>query len=74
MRAWLLYFEKDIEKNKYNINKYISEGRNKGISIECKSVEEVDLNKDSLPFFVIARMIHPRLSEELENQIGRAHV
>lgn len=80
MTGWLIYGQRDAEKNKGYIEFYRAEGKNLGIDIELMFRENIEVGirnnswfiryegKDcSKPDFAIVRTIYPLLSRQLEN-------
>lgn len=80
MIGWLLYSEKDVEKNKGYIGFYMEEGIKLGIKIELVIANELEFgvrNNEyyiqfknvpiSKPDFVISRTIYPLLTKQIES-------
>lgn len=79
MIGWLIYNERDVEKNKRYIEFYIEEGKLQGIQIKLILVEKFEFgvrnntwyfkyenNEINRPDFAICRTIYPLLNKQLE--------
>ena len=79
MVGWLIYSERDVEKNKRYIEFYIEEGKLQGIQIKLILVEKLEFgvrnntwyftyenNEINRPDFAICRTIYPLLNKQLE--------
>lgn len=79
MIGWLIYSQKDIEKNKNYIQFYIEEGKLRNILIQLILAEDLEFgiqagqwyitcNKEAVnhPDFAICRTIYPLLNKQLE--------
>ena len=79
MKAWLLYSEKDVEKNRRYIEFYQEEGKIRNIDIKLMLVEQMEFGvkqgtwfcnyakqEIELPDFVVCRTIYPLISRQLE--------
>lgn len=79
MVGWLIYSEKDVEKNKRYIEFYMEEGKLQGINMILILVEKLEFgikgnkwfmryNKEEIvkPDFSISRTIYPLLNKQLE--------
>ncbi len=68
---WIMYHEKDVEKNIWLINKFIETGGLYNIQMKLVTVEHFlhmyNENRCLLPDAVIARMINPAVSKLLES-------
>lgn len=69
--SWIIYHEKDIEKNKWFIDSFINKSKNYKIDMKLISVEYILSHKNDIdrwPDFVLARMINPGLTLFLEEK------
>ncbi len=79
MVGWLIYSERDVERNKRYIEFYIEEGKLQGIQIKLILVEKLEFgvrnntwyftyenNEINRPDFAICRTIYPLLNKQLE--------
>lgn len=79
MKAWLIYSENDVNKNKRYIEFYFEEGKKRNIDIKLMLVENMEFGVKGgtwfctyeredveLPDFAVCRTIYPLLSKQLE--------